>query len=132
MEQLGRELEQSLTPLPELLERVGETSGPELKAFFLACAQHARDPAPSFAAGWNEALEQLSARNLDEQVQRCMQRLGSGLGRYDAESEGQLLSAVEAELRQCLTQRRENAGQRCKLYSTLGITAGAVCLILCW
>ena len=131
VEQLRRELDQSLTPLPELLEGIGTNSGVELNRFFRTCAQRARKPDPSFAAGWNEALEILR-QDLDERTQRCMQKLGNGLGRYDVEAEGRLLSAAEEELRECLSQRREYGGQRCKLYRTLGMTAGAVCLILCW
>jgi len=131
VETLGREMEQSLKPLPDLLEEIGNRTEGVLSVFFAACAQHARRPDPSFVFGWNRELE-LLAQNLDEQVQRCMARLGKGLGRYDEAGERQLLAATAAELRACLARSREACRQRCRLYGVLGMTAGAMCVILCW
>lgn len=128
IERFGRELERSLKPLPALLDELSRQTTKNLAFFFSACAQHSREPEPSFSAGWQKELEQLSPK-LGERAAVCMAGLGRGLGRYDEEGEHQLLTATVLELRECVAESREQCRQRCRLYGTLGMTAGAMCVI---
>ena len=129
VEQMERELEQTLRPLPELLDNIGKGLLPPLSDFFAACARHARIPDPSFRVGWKTELNKLVGL-LDERAYHCMETLGRGLGRYDEAGEKKLLQTTLRELRECEKESRQNCLKYCKLYSTLGVTGGVFCVLL--
>lgn len=129
LEQIQRELSFRLTPLPELFENQSRRSTGTLTEFFKACAGHARSFEYPFEEGWRREVEGLSSL-VDTQVRECLERLGRNLGRCDGDGERELLNASVDELKEYLGRSEEENRQRGRLYSVLGVTAGAFFSIL--
>lgn len=125
-----RELSYRLAPLPELLSGAKEQTGERVQLFFTLCAQGAEHlNGRTFHTVWEQAAE-ASQMCLEREDWQCLNSLGHVLGRYDYESQ---CRALEASLDMLEEQGREAAEQSRKLgklYSVLGLTAGAFLIIL--
>lgn len=129
LEQLRREVGFHLTPLPELLERLAEGEGGTVGTFFHRCAQGAASPEEGISVAWRTAVEDLTP-DIGAEAARCMDRLGQALGRWDALREGELLTAAVEELDSLRERSEQTARQEGRLYRSLGITLGALVVIL--
>ncbi len=126
---MEREMSFRLTPMPDLLDLIGQEAAPPLDCFFARCAQCARGGEVPFGEGWQEAAEMLEG-NLDPAAISCILRLGRGLGRCDSEGESRLLGLALTELGDILKRAEKESHSRGRLYSVLGLTAGAFLVIL--
>ena len=129
LERMERELTFRLTPLPELLSRLGREVSEPLSAFYSSCARHARAPETAFWRNWQEEAEKLSPY-LDRPAVESLCRLGRGLGRYDEEGESRLIKTAAAELREHLSRAETESDRLGKIYRTLGITGGAFLILV--
>lgn len=130
LEQIQAELSFSLTPMPELLQRLKKESEEPLKSFFGICAEGLSGLGDtSFSSVWNQALrlEILALRPED-----CipLEQLGTVLGRYDAEGQRATVGNVCVRLSQQLADAREKQEKMGRVYRTLGISAGVLCVLL--
>lgn len=129
LERMERELTFRLTPLPELLSRLGREVSEPLSDFYLSCARHAEEPETAFWCSWKKEAEKLSP-DLDQPAVESLCRLGQGLGRYDGEGESRLLKVTAAELREHLSRAEAESARLGKLYRTLGLTVGAFLILV--
>ncbi len=127
LEGMEREMAFRLTPLPDLFARLGEQGG--LSPFFRACAACAAGGEEPFETGWRRAVGELAGR-LDAGAVECLLRLGRGLGRCDGDGEAARLAAAVEELRLLLAQTGEECRRKSRLWTVLGLTAGAFLVIL--
>ena len=129
LEGMEREMGWRQAPLTELLELAAEESGGRPGNFFRRCAgELARETENSFAQIWlRTSREGLCLAQADRLP---LEQLGGVLGRYDAGSQRQALAAAARRLeeqRRAAQERRQRLG---RVYGTLGITAGALLMIL--
>lgn len=130
LECIQRELSWKLAPLPDALTlAAGQTQG-GVGEFFTLCAQGARHlRGRTFAQVWQQAGEasQLRLEGVDVEL---LDTLGSVLGQYDGESQRQALEHTRGQLEEQLAQAVEQRRRLGRVYGALGVTAGAVLMIL--
>ena len=130
LETITRELDYRLAPLPELLERAAEETGGRVARFFRLSAQGASHlNGRSFHTVWRQAAEAAQMR-LEQSDMALLEQLGGVLGRYDGESQHRALAAAVSRLEEQHTQAAEQCRRQGRVYSVLGLTAGAFLMIL--
>ena len=130
LECVQRELAWRLAPLPDALGEAAGHSGGAAGEFFALCSQGAEHlRGRTFAQVWQQAAEasQLRLEPVDVQL---LEGLGSVLGRYDGESQRLALAHTREELEVQLAQAVEQRSRLGRVYGALGVTAGAVLMIL--
>lgn len=129
LEQMERELTFRLASMPELLESAARAAGPPTDGFFRRCLEEmGRLGEKSLAEIWGESLDR--AGELGQPALAALRELGTVLGRYDGESQKESLAAACSELERCLQQARAERERLGRVYTALGMTAGAVLAIL--
>lgn len=130
LEEMERELQCQLAPMPELLSDVyGYIGGPVGEFFRLCAGRMDRLGERSFAQLWREALEAADLC-LEEEDRRLLEELGGSLGRYDSRSQCRALEQTRKRLEENLAEasrRRERLG---RVYGALGLAAAAFLMIL--
>ena len=130
LEEMERELDWRQPPLPELLERAGQTAGGRAGAFFARCAAQAGAlSGRPFRLAWEQALAGAGLR-LTACDRLLLGQLGGVLGRYDGPSQSRALAQCAARLegqRRAALERRERLG---RVYTVLGVAGGALLGIL--
>lgn len=125
-----RELSYRLAPLPELLHSAEEQTGGRVQVFFSLCARGAEHlNGRSFQTVWDQAAE-ASQMCLEREDWRCLEQLGPVLGRYDGENQCMALETALSGLDARCGEAAQESRRLGKLYSVLGVTAGAFLLIL--
>ena len=129
LEEMERELSCCLTPMPELLGRLGRTPGPVGEFFTLCAGGLDRLGERSFAQLWDKALEAADL-SLDGEDRQVLEELGGSLGRYDCASQ----CAAVGQARARLERRLEDAGERrdrlTRVYGALSLATGTFLIIL--
>jgi stage III sporulation protein AB len=129
LEQMQSELAYRLTPLPQICAFAAEETSGSLRAVFSALATELDGQiAPDAATCMQVALS--SAKDLSENVRKCLTLLGNSLGKFDLQGQMDALSAVKEFCVCRLTHMRENQEVRLRSYRTLGLCVGAGLAIL--
>lgn len=129
LEQMEREMGFRLASMPELLESAAKTVGPPADGFFQRCLDGLEQLGEkSLAEIWEETLDW--AGDLGDPALAALRGLGVVLGQYDGESQRESLAGTRRELERCLQEARAEQARLGRVYTTLGITAGAVLAIL--
>jgi stage III sporulation protein AB len=131
LDRMESELSFRLTPLPLLLSRLSEAAGKPLAAALQLCRDRLRETERQpFAEIWREALARNAALPLGEEERKSLEELGRMLGRY--ELEGQLLAirSARASLERCLSRAEGERDRLGRLFGVLGVSAGAVLVLL--
>lgn len=130
VESMLRELTYRLAPLPELLQFAQTQTEGRVALFFDLCAQGAEHlNGRSFQTVWEQAAE-ASQMRLEQPDLQCLEQLGSVLGRYDGDSQRKALEAAAVRLEEQHSMAEEQSRRFGKVYSVLGLTAGAFLMIL--
>lgn len=131
LEQMERELGFRLTPMPELMARLArEVQGPA-GLVFSHCREHMNELGEkSFGQLWREAVEAESDLLLTEQERQIMDALGDVLGRYDGDGQREALQSAARQLDECLKKAEEDQHRLGRVYTALGLGAGAMLVIL--
>ena len=130
LDQIQAELSFRLTPMPELLQQLGQASEEPLKTFFQTCEGGLSALGEvSFSVVWNRALREEALALLPED-RLSLEQLGAVLGRYDAEGQRTTLESVRVRLSQCLEDARGKQKKMGRVYRTLGVSAGVLCVLL--
>jgi stage III sporulation protein AB len=125
-----RELSYRLAPLPELLCSAEEESEGSVKYFFALCVQGANElDGRTFHSIWRQSMQD-SRMCLASEEWHCLDSLGAVLGRYDSDNQIQALNIAISRLDELRVQAEEQCKRLGKLYSVLGLTAGAFLMIL--
>lgn len=130
LECVQRELSWKLAPLPDALNLAARQCQGAPGEFFTLCAHGARNlRGRTFAQVWQQAVEasQLRLEAVDTQL---LEGLGTVLGQYDGDSQRLALEHTRGQLEEQLAQAVEQRGRLGRVYGALGVTAGAVLMIL--
>lgn len=131
LEQMERELTFRLTPMPELLERLsGEKQAP-WELFFARCKcglLHLGER--SLGDIWRSALEEGTDLLLGNEERQIMLELGEVVGRYDGEGQQAALERAVSGLEHCWKRAQTEWDRMGRVYSSLGLGAGAMLVIL--
>lgn len=130
--QMKNELHCRMTPLPELLDGVGQDSPGAVGALFSACAARLRaDRTGPVQAAFRSALEQTPQLALPGAVRRSLLSLSMTLGRFDVEGQCRAIDLAAGQAEAALAELEQSRAARCRSYRTLGICAGlAIAVIL--
>jgi len=127
LEVMERELGWRMASLPELLERAALGCGERAARFFHLCAQGASHlNGRTFRQVWLQA----SGLVLEPVDRLLLEQLGAVLGRYDAVSQRQALTAAVGRLEEQRLQAQRERQRLGRVYGTLGVAAGALLVIL--
>lgn len=130
LEQMEREISFRLTPLPELFVRLSqEYSGP-VGALFACCARDMDDLGQrSLSQIWRQALTEATL-DLDSRGQRALEELGEVLGRYDGDGLRGALRQTCGELTAAAEEAEREQERKGRMDQVLGLTTGALLVIL--
>ena len=130
LEQMTRELDYRLAPLPELLSAAAEAAGGRAGEFFRRAAEGARRlEGRRFQDCWEDALAD-AGLGIESQDRAVLTGLGGVLGRYDGESQSAALREAAERLARLGDEAAERRKQSGRVYGALSLTAGAFLLIL--
>ena len=124
------ELSDRLTPLPELIRRSIACMNGVVKDFYLLCLYGLENRKEIlFSSIWREAAESVPF-HLDEHELSQLVDVGNILGRYDAASQCAALRESRARLNELLDHARGQKERLGRVYSTMGLTSGALLVIV--
>ncbi len=130
LELLERELSFRLTPMPALLAILAQRSPAPVDAFFTRCLQSMDGLGEkTLAQIWDEALVAVPM-DLGKEAGQILRELGSVLGRYDGQGQRESLNLAQIRLEQCLLAAGEERSRMGRVYRSLGLTLGALLVIL--
>ena len=131
LRQMEAELTERLTPLPELLQRLGESGPPLAGALFAALARGTAElERASFGALWQEALSAFQDPGLTPELRGDLEELGWQLGRYSAQVQGQAVHACRERAEALAREQGRELEKRTRLSLGLSLCAGAGAVIL--
>ncbi len=121
-----------LTPLPELLELLARQTEEPVNVFFTDCLLRLRSSrGKPFAEVWRAALRNCRELELNEGELETLTELGSALGRYDTERQGEAISSARKRLETQLQKAESEREKESKTRTMLGLAAGlAIAIIL--
>lgn len=123
------ELQYSLTPLPQLCRKVGNTIKGSIRAIFLQLSEEMeRQLSPDVQSCMNAVLA--LREDLSPQLKDILRDLGICLGRFDLPGQLQGLESVRRTCTKQLEYIGKDADTRFRSYQTLGLCAGAALAIL--
>lgn len=130
LEEMARELNCRLTPMPELLELLRDGQDGPVGEFFALCAGglDRLDRRP-FSGLWQDALDAADLC-LEEEDLHLLAELGNSLGRYDGRRQCEAIIQTRDRLEENLLaamERRERLG---RVYTTLGLAVGGILVIV--
>lgn len=130
LECVQRELSWKLAPLPDALNLAAHQCQGAPGEFFTLCAHGAQNlRGRTFAQVWQQAGE-ASQMRLEQLDVELLDALGAVLGQYDGESQRQAVEHTREQLEEQLAQASEQRRRLGRVYGALGVTAGAVLMIL--
>ena len=120
-----------LTPMPELLEILAVQTGEPASIFFTNCLIKQRSMrGRPFAEVWLSALEDTKELELSENELEPLAELGSALGRYDTDRQGEAILAARKKLEGFLQKAESERDRESKTRTMLGIAAGVMITII--
>lgn len=127
--QMARELTLSLTPLPQLMRRLGEESAWPADSLFSRCGQalEGLDREP-FSQAWSRLTREIPC--LMEEDRRALAPLGQVLGRYGGGEQAAAIAAVEEELKQLHRSAQADSRRLGRVYRAVGAAGGGFLVIL--
>ena len=130
LEIMEREMGFRLSTLDEIIDAARrDVSGP-VKEFLCRCLTVLNEKCDVlFSEIWSQALNECLPM-LNWTDRESMLALGAVLGRYDAESQKQMIEHVRMRLEESLAEAKKECRSHGKVYRTVGATAGALLVIL--
>ncbi len=127
---LAEELSFHLTPLPQLLERLGRERKGSVGAFFRqVLATLERDPEGGVRLGWRQGMTK-HLTMLKEEERQVLVEVGRTLGRYDAATQQQVLLQAAQRLGAFRDQARCEAQRLGRVYVSVSAAGGAALVLM--
>jgi stage III sporulation protein AB len=130
MGDMRTELTERRTPLPELLEKLGEREKQPAAEFFCAASVNLSRRELPFAAAWEMALRETEPLCLLPEELQAMENLGRILGKSGAAQQTDVILAAEKKLTLFLELEEKEHLKKSRLRAALGAGAGAVLAIM--
>lgn len=129
LDRMERELSFRLTSVPELFALLADYIAPPVGTFFACCRDNlSRLGEERLEDLWRDALA-ASDMELTEEEQQILETLGGILGRYDGEGQSRTLALARTQLERCMEAATVERDRMGKVYSVLGLAAGALLVI---
>lgn len=130
LEQMEREISFRLTPLPELFDRLSREYNGPVGTLFACCARNMEDLGRrTLSQIWRQALAE-AALDLEGRGLRALEELGEVLGRYDGDGLRDTLRQTCGELSAAAAEAEEERERKERMDQVLGLTTGALLVIL--
>ena len=130
LEQMDREISFRLTPMPQVMERLGAEYPPPVGALFSRCCLGFDELGErSLAEIWRTALAE-SDLDLEDREIAVLDELGEVLGRFEESGLRTALARAAEELNQAAELARVEAEKRGRMYRVLGLAVGGLLVIL--
>ncbi len=127
---LEEELAFRLTPMPVLLDRLGRSQEGRCALFFQTVSRGMRsDPERGLRSCWREGIRE-ALPILREPERRCLEELGESLGRYDGESQRDVIRQTRSRLEEYLSQAREEQDRLGRIYLSVSLAGGLLAVIV--
>ena len=127
---LEEELTFRLTPLPQLLERLGKDRQGEAGRFFQETATLLKsDPEGGLHQSWRQAMVQ-HLELLHPEERQVLLEVGQTLGRYDVQTQRQALSRCTRRLAGFRDEARSEVRRLSKVYAALSLAGGAMVILM--
>ena len=121
----------NLTPLVRVMEIAGQTAPAPAAQFYRSVAENAKElSVQGFFGIWMKALEESRGLILGEEERTVLIRLGSGLGKYDCESQGRVISSAKKNLERIEDKAERERNANSKLHAFLGVAAGMMAVVV--
>ncbi|MBQ8831753.1 MAG: stage III sporulation protein AB [Oscillospiraceae bacterium] len=121
----------NLTPLPKVMELTGKAAPKPAGKFFRNVASKTDDiPQQGFFGIWMQALDDGCGMTLEEDERDVLIRLGSGLGKYDCDSQGRVIMTAKKSLERIEERAEKDKNANSKLHAFLGIAAGMMAVVV--
>lgn len=129
LEQMERELQLRLLPLPVLMEELSVRGDPLVRDLFRRAREALETlPETTFDQAWANLTKYIP--NLDESDRRLLLPLGQILGRYDGPGQAASLALVRKELERHQEQARGESIRLGRVYRAVGAAGGGFLIIL--
>ena len=123
------ELQYRMTPLPELFEKTGNSTGGAIGNIFSTLSEALEQQiSPDAGSCLTDVLRNNPQR--PKEVQRVPRELGRTLGCFDLSGQLKGLALCRCQCTQALEYLRTNRDQRLRSYQMLGLCAGSALAIL--
>lgn len=130
LERMTRELSFRLTPIPEMLRELSQSVKGSAGAFFFRCYTGLDELGEeSLCAIWEKAME-ATPMDLRKEEEQVLRDVGQVLGRYDEDAQIQALALAGARMTEGLKRAEEERSRLGRVYTALGVTAGAFLTLL--
>lgn len=121
----------NLTPLPKVMELAGKTSPKPASRFYKSVASKTGDiPQQGFFGIWMQSLDESIGADLADEERDILIRLGSGLGKYDFESQGRVIMTARKNLERIESMAEKEKNANSKLHAFLGVAAGLMAVVV--
>ncbi len=129
LEQMERELQLRLLPMPALMETLSVRGDPLVRDLFRRAREALETlPETTFAQAWSPLIRDLP--DLEEADRRLLLPVGQILGRYDAPGQASALGQVRRELERQQEQAQEESSRLGRVYRAVGAAGGGFLIIL--
>lgn len=128
---LESEIEYTVTPLPQALERVGNRTDSPISMLFLEAARRLKAGDVSVESAFSDAIDsvrfELALKQADLEVLRDF---GQTLGTSDRTTQVQQIQVLLTQLDRLLADARESQQKNERLWQYLGVISGLMIVIL--
>lgn len=131
MEMLRDEVCVNLTPLCDVMELLGKCASKPAADFYKNVSAGLTKIADiGFFGVWMEALDKSEGVIFGEAERDVLIRLGAGLGKYDAESQGRVIANAKRSLEKIESKAEAEKETNSKLHAFLGVAAGMMAVVV--
>ena len=129
---LQSEMEYSMEPVPMLLKRIGESRRDQEGGFFLEAEKLLSEKREkNLYDAWEKAIDMVYEENgLSKEDKKILKVLGYELGKTDMENQKRLFEHCFCQLKQQMTQAKEEAAVKGRMYRSLGISMGILIAVV--
>lgn len=121
----------NLTPLMRVMEMAAGTVPAPAADFFRAVSCKSGNMAQQgFYGIWMDALNESRTMTIGEEERDVLIRLGSGLGKYDSESQGRVIATAKKNLERIESRTEKERAANSKLHAFLGVAAGMMAVVV--
>lgn len=131
MEMLKDEICVNLTPLGDVMNILGRCASKPISVFYENVSAGLTKIADiGFFGVWMEALDKSESIILGEAERDVLIRLGAGLGKYDAESQGRVIANAKRNLEKIEAKAETEKETNSRLHAFLGVAAGMMAVVV--
>ena len=121
----------NLTSLPKVMEILGKASPKPASRFYKTVASRTCDIVnDGFFGIWMKSLDECLGQNLADEERDVLIRLGSGLGKYDFESQSRVIMTAKKNLERIENTAENEKNANSKLHAFLGVAAGLMAVVV--